>query len=301
MSSRKPHGTRQLRYGEALGLPPPGEVLDGSYVVGDEVGRGAMGVVFSGIDQQLDRSVAIKFVRPEFARSIPMREQFVREARAMARIRHHNVVPVHALGEYEGTPYFVMDYVHGTNLRDWLAARDGRLLAVDEAIGLLDQICCGVQAIHDAGVVHRDLKPSNILIDRSFRLAVGDLGLGQLAGAPGGAGTGSVDGSLAYLAPEATMALPPTPGLENRADIYALGVIAFELLTGRHPYPNHDALDMAEAHILGELPSATDVRPDLSIAFESILRRALAKDPQARLVSALALREGLKAVRAARG
>ena len=140
-----------------------------------------------------------------------------------------------------------------------------------------------------------------VAIDQSFRLAVGDLGLGQLAGAAGGAGTGSVDGSLAYLAPEATMALPPRPGLENRADVYALGIIAFELLTGRHPYPSHDMLDMAEAHILGELPSATEVRPDLSIAFESILRRALAKAPEARLVSALALRDGLKPVRAARG
>jgi serine/threonine-protein kinase len=279
-------------------VPAKGTLLDGKYRIGSTLGQGGMGVVLHALDEQLARDVAIKLVRPEYAASPVARDQFVHEARAMARVRHPNVVEIFAFGEFLGTPYFVMEYMASGNLGRWLDHRGDTLPAVDEAVGFLDQVCRGLQAIHEAGVVHRDLKPSNILIDRGFRVAVGDLGLVRLT-EPGATGsTGSLNGTPAYVAPESALGEALEPAMQRRADIYSLGVMAFELLTGQLPFDAHDAHELVRQHIEEPAPRASDARPDLPPVFDATLQAALAKDPERRPGSAEELRRALLHARA---
>jgi serine/threonine-protein kinase len=217
------------------------------------------------------------------------------EARALARVRHRNVVSLLEIGVHEGLPYFVMEYVHGPTLRERLA-RCGGSLAVDEALGFMTQICRGVDAIHTAGVVHRDLKPSNVLIGPAFRVAVADLGLALLDPASVG-GTGSVAGTLAYLAPEALLAEPASRQLAPRADVFALGMMTFELLTGIVPGDGDDPATLLARRIEEPPPRVTDVRPDLPVAFDAVIAAALDPDPTARTPDAATLAAALVAAR----
>jgi serine/threonine-protein kinase len=279
-------------------LPNKGALLDDKYRIGSTLGQGGMGVVLHAFDEQLARDVAIKLVRAEFASSPLAREQFVHEARAMARVRHNNVVEIFAFGEFVGTPYFVMEYMASGNLGNWLDHRGDTPSAVDEAIGFLDQVCKGLHAIHEAGVVHHDLKPSNILIDNGFRVAVGDLGLVRINDPSETGTTGSMAGTPAYVAPEVALAEPVPPALKARADIYALGVMAFELLAGQLPFDSAAPEELIRQHVEDEPPHASEVRPDLSPVFDRILSQALAKDPAQRTDSAETFRRSLLHARA---
>ena len=172
------------------------------------------------------------------------------EARAMARVRHENVVEIFAFGEIDGSPYFVMEYVPGSNVANWLdeLILEDKLPSIDEALGYLDQICRGLAAIHTSGAVHGDLKPSNILLGPASRVAIADLGLSRLVRHPTGRiGDHPMAGTPAYLAPEFSRPDLP-PHLLQRSDIYALGVIAYEMLTGEPPYDIVTTQDMLAAH-----------------------------------------------------
>jgi serine/threonine-protein kinase len=278
-----------------LELPAIGEVLGGMYRITEQLGEGGMGLVFKAHDQQLDRHVAIKFVRPEFAKSTTVRDQFTSEARAMARVHHTNVVAIHTFGDYGGTPYFVMEYIPGMTLSDWLEDRGA--LSIDESLGVLKQICQGVQAIHDAGAVHYDIKPSNVLIGPGFRVAVADLGLVRMVGGPMAGATGSLAGTLSYLSPEVALMEPVEKDLAPRADVYSLGILAFELLTGRLPFDAPSSVEMLRLHVEAEPPAASEIRPELPDAFEPVLRRALAKDPARRMSSAKIFCNSLAGIR----
>lgn len=279
-------------------LPSKGTLLDDKYRVGSTLGQGGMGIVLHAFDQQLARDVAIKLVRPEFSSSPLAREQFTHEARAMARVRNPNVVEIYASGDFLGTPYFVMEYMARGNLGTWLDRLGDNVPAVDEAIGFLDQVCRGLQAIHDAGIVHHDLKPSNILIDNGFRVAVSDLGLVRLADPNTTGHTGSMTGTPAYIAPETALAEPVPPRLKSKTDIYALGVMAFELLTGSLPFDAAAPEELIRCHVEQAPPAASEFRPDLPHVFDDILARALAKNPAERTESADTFRRELLAARA---
>ena len=165
----------------AVGLHE-GAIVDRTYRVERALGVGGMGSVALATDVRLDRKVAIKFIKPELFAFPEMRTFFHNEARAMARVGHRNVLSVFAFGEHEGTPYFVMEYVDGKTVDQWLRQRPaGAFPDLDEAVSILEQSCLGVEAIHATSTVHRDLKPSNLLIDQSFRVAVGDLGVARVA------------------------------------------------------------------------------------------------------------------------
>lgn len=209
----------------------------------------------------------------------------------MARLRHPNLVEIFAFGELAGSPYFVMEYVPGIDLQSWLSDQEGRKISLDEALGLMDQLCRGVSALHEAGAVHRDLKPSNVLIGPGFRVAVTDLGLArrlsdleqdeQIAGTP------------AYMAPEvATMRALPRR-YAHSADVYALGVMTFELLTGRLPFEATNPADLLQKHVHDKPPRPSQLRPELPGAFDRVILRALAKDPMQRTESAEAFRREL--------
>ncbi|HSO33610.1 MAG TPA: protein kinase [Labilithrix sp.] len=277
----------------AVGLHA-GALVDNKYRVERALGVGGMGAVALAIDERLDRKVAIKFIRPELFAFPEMRTFFHNEARAMARVGHRNVLSVFAFGEHEGTPYFVMEYVEGRTVDQWLRARPGGTFPdLDEAVRILDQACLGVAAIHATSTVHRDLKPSNLLIDASFRVAVGDLGVARvLDSATGG---NFIVGSASYMAPEAALGEDEAPELASLRDVYALGCIAYELLVGRPPFHGETDMSVLSQHVLQEPVPPSKIRAGLPPGYDEIVLRALAKDPEKRYQSVDAFRRALVA------
>jgi serine/threonine-protein kinase len=288
---------------DASGVEPPGsgsvrigDVIAGQYLVREVLGAGGMGTVYLAEDQALGREVAIKLVRDDLLARPGARQAFVGEARAMARVRHQNVVTIHAFGEHGANPYIVMEYVRGSSLE---VQQRERQAALAEALPMLDALCLGVQAIHDAGALHRDLKPGNILIDRNGRLAVTDFGLSRPALAPFAAGRQLGFGTPAYMAPELARSEAIDPRLAPRIDVYALGVIAFELVTGRRLFEASDVASMLYEHAFTLPPRASEVLATVPPALDGPIARALAKSPAERTRSAEALRRELAAAAAA--
>ena len=203
------------------------------------LGKGGMGAVYKARQPNLDRYVALKILLPEVGKDPAFAERFMREARALAKLNHPSIVAVYEFGEVDGLYYFVMEYVDGANLRQTLAAGG---LTPPEALAIVPQICDALQFAHDAGVVHRDIKPENILIDKQGRVKVADFGLAKLLGVDREnssvekpftlTGTHQVMGTLHYMAPEQ---MQGSSAVDHRADIYSLGVVFYEMLTGELP------------------------------------------------------------------
>ncbi len=257
------------------------------------LGSGGMGMVFLAHDESLDRSVAIKLIRPELL-GPNLREQFIAEARAMAKVNHPNVAQVHAFGAHDGAPYLVMELVLGKTMERWLAeSQDPPVLEL--ALRVLDGICAGVAAIHAANTVHRDLKPGNILLDSSFCPRIVDLGLASLSSGRRQR-NGEILGTPAYMAPE--LVFPGEEASLHRADVYSLGCIAYELLAGQLPFAARDDSEMLLMHAKYPVVPPSAVRPGLSSAFDRVILRALAKDPATRTPTADAFRRDLEAARA---
>jgi serine/threonine-protein kinase len=271
-------------------MPCAGDIVGGTYRVIDELGRGAMGVVLVGEDQQLARKVAIKLVRPELLEP-GFHQLFLEEARAMARVNHPNVVSVHAFGMHGRTPYFVMELVEGKTMDAWLAERT-QPIDLDLALRILNDLCSGVSAIHAAGTVHRDIKPGNILVDAKLRVQITDFGVSTRY-REDGSSKSEVVGTPAYMAPEIASASsqsgPPTP----RADVYSLGCVAYELITGRPPFELSDQPTMMVRHATEPVPLPSTFRSELPRAFDQVLLHALAKRPAERTASVELLRRGL--------
>lgn len=263
----------------SMRIPTVGELVDGKYRIIDRVGEGGMGVVLRARDERLERTVALKLIRPEGMMDKRARDDFLFEGRALARVNHENVVQIFDFGALSGSPFLVMELIEGESLQTRMLARPN--MSMDEAIGLLDQICRGVMAIHASGSVHRDLKPSNILIDRSFRVAVGDFGLAQLVDWRPVAVCDRV-GSMGYMAPEQFLDEPIESAALPLLDIYALGVIAHLLFTGQHPWLNRGEADPVEAQRTATLQPVSAIRTELPSAFDRIILSALAHNPAER-------------------
>jgi CheY-like chemotaxis protein len=273
-------------------LPALGDIVGGNYRILGELGRGAMGVVLLGFDLQLQRKVAIKLVNsagggPE------VRQLFVQEARAMALVNHPNVLHIHSFGEHASVPYFVMEFVEGQSADHWLAGSEGSP-DLDVALAILNDICEGVSAIHAAGAVHRDLKPSNVLLDGQLRARVADLGLA----APylDGGVIKQIAGTPAYMAPE--VAFDGEQTASPLIDVYALGCIAYELLTGTLPFYAETALGLMVQHATAKPPPPSSRRPGLPSGFDAVILKALEKRPEDRTASADLFRRSLKEARA---
>ncbi|MBK7876854.1 MAG: serine/threonine protein kinase [Planctomycetes bacterium] len=239
------------------------------------VGRGGMGAVYRATHPRLARTVAIKLLRADLARSPDFAERFLREARALARLAHPSIVALHDAGEREGRLYLVMEHVDGANLRRLL--RDGRL-APARALALARDLCCALEFAHAAGVIHRDLKPENVLVDAQGRVKLADFGLAKLPSddAPALTGTGDAMGTPHYMAPEQ---LERPRAVDARADLYALGVVLYEMLTGVLPLGRY------------EPPSR---RAEVELDVDLVVERALARDPERRYADAGAMRAELE-------
>jgi serine/threonine-protein kinase len=282
--------------GEAGG-PEPGSVIGGIYRVIRPLGSGAMGVVLLAHDESLDRKVAIKLIQPNLMRS-DMRDRFADEARAMARVSHANVLQIHSLGEHEGAPYFVMEFVEGQTLEQWLRSRSETEAAVDVdlALSILEGTCRGVMAIHAADTIHRDLKPSNILLDARLRPRVADLGVAIICRSDRPSKP-EIVGTALYMAPEIAFQREVPPSHRQRADVYSLGCLAYELLTGKPPFEGEGDIQTMLAHANEELVPPSRLRPDLPEEFDEVLARALSKDPSRRTPTVEALLRELVAAR----
>jgi eukaryotic-like serine/threonine-protein kinase len=270
-----------------------GELVDGRYLLVDQLGEGSMGTVFLASDTRLKREVALKIARPSIVCDPRLRVRLQREAEAMARLRHHNVVEIYDVGTWTGCPYFVMPYLHGSDLNAWCRQRGGVPVDVDVAVGILAQVCAGLAAMHAVGLVHRDVKPSNILVSTSFEVTVGDLGLAHDALA--GPELADMGGTPGFLAPELVLDHEVPPTLAAKADTYAVGVTAYWLLTGTRPTTSN--LDELVASFPIEIQPPSARRPGLPAAFDAPILAALHEDPRQR-TDVLGFREALLGARA---
>jgi eukaryotic-like serine/threonine-protein kinase len=275
----------------------PAMLIDGTYRILGPLGQGGMGMVLLARDVRLERDVAVKVIRGDYLAASDSRERFLREARAMARVRHENVVAIHAFGEIEGLPYFVMEYVPGGTVETLLRKHRTTPLAIDEALGILDQLCRGVQAIHASGTAHRDIKASNVLLGPSFRVAVADLGLSRALGQ--GAEDGTASGTPAYMAPEVARGGELAPQLAARADVYSLGVLAYEMLTGSLPFEAPTILELIDKHLYEAPRPPSDLRGELPAPFDDAILAAMEKEPEQRVAGAEAFRRSLLEAREA--
>jgi serine/threonine-protein kinase len=282
-------GPGRLGDGSSLGI---GDTIAGTYCVQGVLGSGGMGTVYHCHDETLGRAVAIKLVHEDLLARRGVREAFLEEARSMARVRHENVVTIHAFGIHREQPYLVMEYVAGSNLARWMAQREVPSLA--DAVKMLDALCLGVAAIHDTGAVHRDIKPGNILIEGKGRIAVTDFGLSTAHTDVQYPADRLALGTPAYIAPELARGEPIDARTAPALDIYALGLLAFELITGQRPFEAASTAAMMQAHAYGEPPAPSSMRAGIPRAFDEPILHALAKSPSDRVPSAEALRRSLQ-------
>ena len=251
-------------------------VVDGRYRIINRLGSGGMAEVWCAEDTQLDRKVALKILQPRFAQDREFVERFRREASAAAGLQHPNVVSVFDRGEFDGTYYIAMEYVEGASLRDLV----NRGMSVEAAVGVTRQILAAARFAHSHGVIRRDLKPGNVLVDRHGRASVTDFGIAK-AGVSEITQTGSVMGTAQYLSPEQAQGLEVTAA----SDLYSIGVILYEGLTGRVPFEADSAVAVALKQV-SEVPRPpSELNPAVPRALDAVVLKALAKDPANRFAS----------------
>jgi len=272
-----------------------GEPLRG-YRLLDQVGEGAFGVVYRAIQPQVGREVAIKAVHPELANHPDFVRRFEHEAQIVARLEHPHVVPLYDYWREPDAAYLVMRFLRGGSVEGLLAAGP---LEPSRAVSIVDQIASALAAGHHQGVVHRDVKPGNVLLDEHGNAYLTDFGVALDAGSPERSTGTMMRGTPAYLSPEQIRLDPASP----RSDTYALGVMAFEMLTGAHPFPESSLTAMLEHHANDVLPSVRTVRPELPRGVDEAIAQATAKDPGDRFLNiggfAAALRAAVAGVETA--
>jgi eukaryotic-like serine/threonine-protein kinase len=267
-----------------------GQRLAGRYEIEEIVGSGGMSSVYRARDTVLERAVALKVLHEHFSSDPEYVERFRREARAIARLNHPNIVTVIDRGEFEGRQFIVFEHVAGENLKE-VVAREGPL-PVPQALVLTQQIARGLAFAHEHGVVHRDVKPQNVLLDESGRPKVTDFGIARSLD-PGEAltETGTVLGTSDYIAPEQASGHP----VDTRSDQYSLGVLLYELLTGEVPYTGEGVMAVAMRHLRDPVPSVRAKQPAVPARVDEIVARAMAKNPEDRFPSVAAMMAAIEA------
>ncbi|MEP7357274.1 MAG: protein kinase, partial [Anaerolineales bacterium] len=255
-----------------------GQML-GPYRIIEQVGQGGMATVYKAYHAAMDRFVAVKILPRQLAESPEFTGRFRQEARVIAHLEHAHILPVHDYGESDGFTYLVMRYLEGGTLKEKLAA--GRL-PLTEVDRLFSQLADALDYAHGKGVIHRDLKPSNVLLDARSAVFLTDFGIAKLLESDSKyTGTGAMIGTPAYMSPEQAQGLP----VDKRTDIYSLGVILYEMVTGRVPFDAETPLAIILKHLNDPLPLPSTLRPGLAPAIETVLLHALTKNPADRFAS----------------
>jgi len=258
----------------------PGSILKAKYRILGEVARGGMGVVYSAEDLRLKRTVALKFLSPELTREREARERFVHEAQAASELDHPNICTIHEIDETEaGQMYIAMTYYKGESLKDKIKRGP---LEVNEALDIADQLARGLQKAHQRDILHRDIKPANILITEDGLVKIVDFGLARLARATRVTRAGTTMGTAAYMSPEQAQGQET----DRRTDLWSLGVVLYEMLTGQLPFKGEREASLLYAIVHEQPEHLKSLKPDVPPDFERIVQRALEKKPEARYSSA---------------
>jgi serine/threonine protein kinase len=254
----------------------------GQYQIRVLLGKGGMSTVYLAYQPSMDRTVAIKVLPREFLHDTTFLTRFQQEGRTIAKLEHLHILPVYDFGEHDGIPYIVMRYLAGGTLGDLI---QGRLPPMATAVRLIAQVADALDYAHQHGIIHRDLKPSNVLLDNSGNAYLADFGIARVTQAAQAANlTGSrVIGTPPYIAPEM---VKKDQKVTASVDIYALGIITFEMLTGQTPFYDEDSMKVLMAHVLEPVPSARELDPNISPEIDAVVMRCLAKTPQQRFKTA---------------
>ncbi|MGX5680579.1 Stk1 family PASTA domain-containing Ser/Thr kinase [Schumannella luteola] len=266
--------------------PMIGRLLDGRYQVRSRIARGGMATVYLATDLRLERRVAIKIMHGHLADDSQFKERFIQEARSAARLAHPNVVNVFDQGQDSDMAYLVMEYLPGITLRDLL--QEHRILTTEQTLDIMEAVLSGLAAAHKAGIVHRDLKPENILLADDGRIKISDFGLARAASANTATGAALL-GTIAYLSPELV-----TRGVaDTRSDIYALGIMMYEMLVGEQPFKGEQPMQIAYQHANDSVPAPSSKNPRVPDELDDLVLWATARDPEDRPKDARALLDRL--------
>jgi serine/threonine-protein kinase len=283
------------RAASALSTTPgalqPGDVLANRYRIQRLLGKGGMGAVHLAHDEVLGDVVALKVISSAWAADeAALVERFKREAAAARKVSSPNVIRIHDLGEARpGLLYLSMEYVQGRTLSDVIASRG--LVPLADCVDILGQICTGLEAAHQAGVIHRDLKPGNVLVGERNAVKIIDFGLAKATAAEGMTATGMLMGTPYYMSPEQVRGRR----VDAASDIYSLGALAYHLVTGRPPFAGDNAIAVGFAHLSEAPPPPRQIRPEISAELDQVIARALAKVPAERPGSAAEFRAAMTA------
>lgn len=252
-------------------------LLNGRYRLMAQQGSGGMAVIYKAVDLALGRTVAVKILRPSLTNDPQFLKRFRQEARNVANLSHPNIVTVHDVGQDGNTHYMVMEYIDGEDLKRLIRANAP--FTIDRALSIAIKICAGVGYAHRAGLVHADVKPQNVLVTENDTVKVTDFGIAQaLTATKPRERQRVVWGSPHYFSPEQAQGEPPSPA----SDVYAIGIVLFEMLTGRLPFVGTDQQELAMAHIKEAPPNASDFNPNVPVHLDRILHKVLSKEPASR-------------------
>ncbi len=255
----------------------------GRYEIKSELGKGGMATVYKAFDPRFEREVALKLLPHEMMHDATFQARFEREAKTIARLEHPAIVPVYDVGDEDGQPYFVMRCMVGGSLADRIAKGP---LSIKEAAKIMERISDALDEAHIKGVIHRDLKPGNILFDNTGEPYISDFGIAKLTQSQSATMTGgAVIGTPAYMSPEQAKGDPEKP-IDGRSDVYALGVILYEMLSGEQPYQSTTPMGVVVKHITEPIPHILDKNRDLPPAVETVIEKAMAKNPDERFSTA---------------
>ena len=261
----------------------------GRYEIKAELGRGGMATVYHAYDPRFEREVALKVLPHEMLHDPQFRTRFEREAKTIAMLEHPAIVPVYDFGEEDGQPYFVMRFMTGGSLSDRMKKGP---MTVQEVASLYDHLAPALDEAHAKGIIHRDLKPGNILFDQYGEPYVSDFGIAKITSGETNVTGSSILGTPAYMSPEQAQG----EGIDGRSDIYGMGVILFELLTGQQPYHGDTPMSVVVKHITDHVPNILDIKPDLPPAIEAVIEKAMAKNRDERFPTVRALADALESV-----
>jgi len=260
-----------------------GEVLGGRYEILQLLGEGGMGAVYKAADRELDRFVALKVIRPELASDPSILARFKQELLLAHQVTHRNVIRIYDLGEAEGVKFITMEFIEGKDLRS--LTREKKKFAPEEAVDILQQVCLALDAAHSVGVIHRDLKPQNIMRDGTGRILVMDFGLARTLEGEGMTQTGALVGTMEYMSPEQALG----KDLDQRSDLFALGLIMYELLTGKTPFRAESALASLIKRTQERAIPVSDVDAQIPGALSGIVSKCLERNLDERYQSASAI------------
>src|SRR5215204_4784318 len=258
----------------------PGQML-GSYRIINQIGQGGMATVYKAYQASMDRNVAVKVLPGQLAESAEFMQRFQQEARIIARLEHPHILPVFDYGENDGIPYFVMRYLEAGSLKDKMALGPLTLAEIDR---VFTQLADALGYAHARGIVHRDLKPANALVDSDGNLFLTDFGIAKLleSASPRLTQTDAIMGTPAYISPEQAQAQK----VDQRSDIYSLGIILYEMVTGQVPFTADTPLAIILKHISDPMPLPSLLKPDIPPSIERVILKALAKEPGDRFATA---------------